>query len=164
MPTVVGATSSNPEAYTYLAESIKAWPDQIELSRWIRGAGFTRVAYRNLTAGVVAMHRGRKPVDPEVLASVTKRKASLTKRKAATNGAIGPRVNPSVSSAQPPNTLSASLGLGERLFASSGEKKFVADIEEALAKVEAGLFGEITFADDLADVTSRYLLDAGGKR
>jgi len=88
MPTVVGATSSNPEAYTYLAESIKAWPDQIELSRWIRGAGFTRVAYRNLTAGVVAMHRGRKPVDPEVLASVTKRKASLTKRKAASTGAV----------------------------------------------------------------------------
>lgn len=56
------------------------------------------------------------------------------------------------------------MGLGERLFASSGEKKFVADIEAALAHVEAGLFDEITFADDLADVTSRYLLDAGGKR
>lgn len=56
------------------------------------------------------------------------------------------------------------MGLGERLFASSGEKKFVADIEAALAQVEAGLFDEITFADDLADVTSRYLLDAGGKR
>jgi heptaprenyl diphosphate synthase len=60
--------------------------------------------------------------------------------------------------------LSASLGLGERLFASSGEKKFVTDIEDALAKVETGLFDEITFADDLADVTGRYLLDAGGKR
>lgn len=56
------------------------------------------------------------------------------------------------------------MGLGERLFASSGEKKFVADIEDALAQVEAGLFDEITFADDLADVTSRYLLNAGGKR
>jgi heptaprenyl diphosphate synthase len=73
-------------------------------------------------------------------------------------------VNPSVPSAHPTNTLSASLGLGERLFASSGEKKFVADIEDALAQVETGLFDEITFADDLADVTSRYLLDAGGKR
>jgi heptaprenyl diphosphate synthase len=73
-------------------------------------------------------------------------------------------VNPSIPSAHPINTLSASLGLGERLFASSGEKKFVADIEAALAQVEAGLFDEITFADDLADVTSRYLLDAGGKR
>jgi demethylmenaquinone methyltransferase/2-methoxy-6-polyprenyl-1,4-benzoquinol methylase len=61
MPTVVDATSSNPEAYSYLAESIADWPDQTTLSKWIRGAGFTRVAYRNLTAGVVALHRGHKP-------------------------------------------------------------------------------------------------------
>src|ERR1700712_5994887 len=61
MPMVVDATSSNPEAYTYLADSIREWPDQVTLSQWIRGAGFTRVAYRNLTAGVVALHRGHKP-------------------------------------------------------------------------------------------------------
>lgn len=61
MPTIVGAASSNPEAYTYLAESIREWPDQATLSQWIRGAGFTRVAHRNLTAGVVALHRGHKP-------------------------------------------------------------------------------------------------------
>jgi len=61
MPTIVGAASSNPEAYTYLADSIREWPDQVTLSQWIRGAGFTRVAYRNLTAGVVALHRGHKP-------------------------------------------------------------------------------------------------------
>jgi demethylmenaquinone methyltransferase/2-methoxy-6-polyprenyl-1,4-benzoquinol methylase len=76
MPTVVGRVSSNPDAYTYLAESIRAWPDQGELSQWIRGAGFTRVAYRNLTAGIVALHRGRKPVDSTVLASVAKRKGT----------------------------------------------------------------------------------------
>jgi demethylmenaquinone methyltransferase/2-methoxy-6-polyprenyl-1,4-benzoquinol methylase len=61
MPAIVDATSSNPEAYTYLADSIREWPDQVTLSQWIRGAGFTRVAYRNLTVGVVAMHRGHKP-------------------------------------------------------------------------------------------------------
>jgi demethylmenaquinone methyltransferase/2-methoxy-6-polyprenyl-1,4-benzoquinol methylase len=61
MPSIVGAASSNPEAYTYLADSIREWPDQVTLSQWIRGAGFTRVAYRNLTAGVVALHRGHKP-------------------------------------------------------------------------------------------------------
>lgn len=61
MPAVVGATSSNPEAYTYLATSISDWPDQAILSQWIRGAGFTRVGHRNLTAGIVALHRGRKP-------------------------------------------------------------------------------------------------------
>ena len=61
MPAVVGAVSSNSEAYTYLNESIQEWPDQVTLSQWIRGAGFTRVAYRNLSAGVVALHRGHKP-------------------------------------------------------------------------------------------------------
>jgi demethylmenaquinone methyltransferase/2-methoxy-6-polyprenyl-1,4-benzoquinol methylase len=75
-PTIVKITSSNPEAYDYLAQSINEWPDQGELSQWIRGAGFTRVAYRNLTTGVVAMHRGRKPIDKQVLASVAKRKTN----------------------------------------------------------------------------------------
>ncbi|MCU1508908.1 MAG: ubiE [Glaciihabitans sp.] len=78
MPAVVGATSSNPAAYTYLAQSIQAWPDQGQLSQWIRGSGFIRVAYRNLTAGVVALHRGRKPVDAAVLASVAKRKGKAS--------------------------------------------------------------------------------------
>jgi demethylmenaquinone methyltransferase / 2-methoxy-6-polyprenyl-1,4-benzoquinol methylase len=62
MPRVVGVASSNPEAYQYLAESISDWPDQMTLSQWLRGAGFTRVAYRNLTSGVVALHRGHKPL------------------------------------------------------------------------------------------------------
>ena len=79
MPLIVDRTSSNPEAYTYLAQSIREWPDQGELSQWIRGAGFIRVAYRNLTAGVVALHRGRKPVDVTVLASVAKRKGNATR-------------------------------------------------------------------------------------
>lgn len=78
MPTITDRISSNPAAYSYLAESIQAWPDQGELSQWIRGAGFVRVAYRNLTAGVVALHRGRKPVDDAVLASVAKRKLNAT--------------------------------------------------------------------------------------
>jgi demethylmenaquinone methyltransferase/2-methoxy-6-polyprenyl-1,4-benzoquinol methylase len=79
MPIIVDRTSSNPAAYTYLAESIREWPDQGQLSQWIRGAGFIRVAYRNLTAGVVALHRGRKPVDATVLASVAKRKDNATR-------------------------------------------------------------------------------------
>ncbi|MHB1234238.1 MAG: bifunctional demethylmenaquinone methyltransferase/2-methoxy-6-polyprenyl-1,4-benzoquinol methylase UbiE [Microbacteriaceae bacterium] len=60
MPAVVDIASSNPEAYGYLADSIRQWPDQATLSQWLRTAGFTRVAYRNLTMGVVALHRGRK--------------------------------------------------------------------------------------------------------
>lgn len=62
------------------------------------------------------------------------------------------------------NTLSSSLGFGERLFATSEEKRFIDAIETGLEQVELGLIRETRFADNLADVTSRYLLDAGGKR
>lgn len=60
MPAVAELSSSNPEAYTYLAESIDEWPDQTTLSQWLRGAGFSRVAHRNLSQGIVALHRGFK--------------------------------------------------------------------------------------------------------
>lgn len=62
------------------------------------------------------------------------------------------------------STLSASLGLGEKLFASSDERRFAAAIEEGLERVEAGLLEAMEFADEIADVTSRYLIEAGGKR
>jgi demethylmenaquinone methyltransferase/2-methoxy-6-polyprenyl-1,4-benzoquinol methylase len=42
----------------YLAESIRAWPDQAGLATLLQGAGWTNVAWRNLTGGVVALHRG----------------------------------------------------------------------------------------------------------
>lgn len=61
MPALVKAASSNPDAYSYLAESIEDWPDQNTLCGWMREAGFADVAYRNLTAGIVALHRGHKP-------------------------------------------------------------------------------------------------------
>ncbi|MEV7529294.1 class I SAM-dependent methyltransferase [Agrococcus sediminis] len=63
LPGLAKAASSNPEAYRYLVESIASWPDQQTLSQWIRTAGFIRVAHRNLTLGVVALHRGRKPTE-----------------------------------------------------------------------------------------------------
>jgi heptaprenyl diphosphate synthase len=62
------------------------------------------------------------------------------------------------------NTLSSSLGLGEKLFASSEERHFAAAIEQGLDEVEAGLLTEMSFGDEIADVTTRYLLEAGGKR
>ncbi|WP_213815568.1 polyprenyl synthetase family protein [Glaciihabitans sp. dw_435] len=61
-------------------------------------------------------------------------------------------------------TLSASLGLGEKLFASSKERRFANALETGLDAVEVGLLREMSFTDNLADVTSRYLLEAGGKR
>ena len=69
----------------FRSDSIADWPDQGQLSQWIRGAGFIRVAYRNLTSGVVALHRGRKPVDAAVLASVAKRRRSATRKPAASS-------------------------------------------------------------------------------
>jgi demethylmenaquinone methyltransferase/2-methoxy-6-polyprenyl-1,4-benzoquinol methylase len=60
MPAVVRLVSSNAEAYDYLGESIAAWPQQAVLSGWLRDAGYDAVAYRNLTLGIVALHRGVK--------------------------------------------------------------------------------------------------------
>lgn len=57
LPAVARVVSSNPEAYVYLAESISAWPDQAGLARWLVAAGWRRVEWRNLTGGVVALHR-----------------------------------------------------------------------------------------------------------
>lgn len=62
MPTLVKASSSNDDAYDYLNESIRAWPDQRELAARIHAAGWADVQWRNLTAGVVALHRARKPL------------------------------------------------------------------------------------------------------
>ena len=61
LPRVAQAVSSNPEAYVYLAESIRAWPDQQGLARRIADAGWQQVRWRNLTGGIVALHSALKP-------------------------------------------------------------------------------------------------------
>jgi len=58
LPAIASKTSSNPDAYIYLAESIRAWPDQEELAVDIARAGWIGVEYRNLSGGIVALHRG----------------------------------------------------------------------------------------------------------
>ncbi len=60
LPSLARRVSSNPESYVYLAESIRAWPDQRELSRRVEAAGWDDVSWRNLTGGVVALHRAVK--------------------------------------------------------------------------------------------------------
>jgi demethylmenaquinone methyltransferase/2-methoxy-6-polyprenyl-1,4-benzoquinol methylase len=52
--------SKTPEAYTYLSESILAWPNQHELKLKIEKAGYTNVSFQNLTFGIVAVHKGIK--------------------------------------------------------------------------------------------------------
>ena len=61
LPAVARRVSSDPAAYEYLAESIRAWPDQAGLAAVLQRAGWERVAWRDLTGGIVALHRATRP-------------------------------------------------------------------------------------------------------
>ena len=60
LPAIAKKTSSNPDAYLYLAESIRAWPDQAALAESLKKAGWSNVSWKNLTFGVVAVHSATK--------------------------------------------------------------------------------------------------------
>jgi demethylmenaquinone methyltransferase/2-methoxy-6-polyprenyl-1,4-benzoquinol methylase len=61
LPAVARAVASNPDAYAYLAESIRAWPDQTGLAARIAASGpWQRIGWRNLTGGVVVLHRATR--------------------------------------------------------------------------------------------------------
>lgn len=60
LPKISALFSKSPEAYDYLAESIQAWPTQVQLVNDIHLAGFSDVKYRNLSLGIVAIHQGVK--------------------------------------------------------------------------------------------------------
>jgi demethylmenaquinone methyltransferase/2-methoxy-6-polyprenyl-1,4-benzoquinol methylase len=62
LPAVARQVSSDPAAYVYLAESIRAWPAQCDLATYLQRAGWSSVEWRDLTGGIVALHRGRRPV------------------------------------------------------------------------------------------------------
>jgi demethylmenaquinone methyltransferase/2-methoxy-6-polyprenyl-1,4-benzoquinol methylase len=61
LPPVARTVSKEPDAYVYLAESIREWPGQRELGLMVKHAGWEKVAFRNLTGGVVALHRASRP-------------------------------------------------------------------------------------------------------
>ena len=61
LPAVARAVSSSPDAYVYLAESIRAWPDQAGLAARLQQAGWKQVEWRDLSGGIVALHRAVKP-------------------------------------------------------------------------------------------------------
>ncbi|MGH3840644.1 MAG: demethylmenaquinone methyltransferase [Pseudonocardiaceae bacterium] len=62
LPVVARKVSSSPEAYVYLAESIRAWPAQEALARRVAAAGWIDVAWRDLSGGIVALHQAVKPL------------------------------------------------------------------------------------------------------
>jgi demethylmenaquinone methyltransferase/2-methoxy-6-polyprenyl-1,4-benzoquinol methylase len=63
LPVLANRVSSNPDAYRYLAESIRAWPVQQELAADIADSGWGSVQWRNFTGGIVSIHRAVAPKD-----------------------------------------------------------------------------------------------------
>ncbi|WP_257160610.1 demethylmenaquinone methyltransferase [Corynebacterium cystitidis] len=61
LPVIAKVVSSNAPAYEYLAESIRAWPDQEGLAAEINANGWQDCGWQNLTFGIVAMHAATKP-------------------------------------------------------------------------------------------------------
>ncbi len=61
LPPVARGVSSSPDAYVYLAESIRAWPDQPALAHLVSASGWDRVRWRNLSGGIVALHTATRP-------------------------------------------------------------------------------------------------------
>lgn len=60
LPKVARVVATNPEAYEYLADSIRSWPDQEELARVINASGWRNCGWQNLTGGIVALHSAVK--------------------------------------------------------------------------------------------------------
>ena len=61
LPKVARLVTKDRGSYDYLAESIRSWPDQAALGRLMLDAGWKPVKYRNVSGGVVALHRGTRP-------------------------------------------------------------------------------------------------------
>jgi demethylmenaquinone methyltransferase/2-methoxy-6-polyprenyl-1,4-benzoquinol methylase len=61
LPRISALVSKTPEAYSYLAESIDAWPNQAALAQLLEKVGYQSVQFRNQTLGIVAIHSGTKP-------------------------------------------------------------------------------------------------------
>jgi demethylmenaquinone methyltransferase / 2-methoxy-6-polyprenyl-1,4-benzoquinol methylase len=55
---LLGALSSNPEAYSYLPESVRSFPSPSGLAEKMDAAGFERIRYTVLAGGIIAIHSG----------------------------------------------------------------------------------------------------------
>jgi demethylmenaquinone methyltransferase/2-methoxy-6-polyprenyl-1,4-benzoquinol methylase len=60
LPAIAKKTSSNPDAYVYLADSIRAWPNQKDFAAQIKNSNWSNVKWKNLTGGIVALHKAEK--------------------------------------------------------------------------------------------------------
>jgi demethylmenaquinone methyltransferase/2-methoxy-6-polyprenyl-1,4-benzoquinol methylase len=58
VPWIGQIVTRDRDAYRYLVESIRRFPPQEDLAALMRGAGFERVSFRNLSGGIVAIHSG----------------------------------------------------------------------------------------------------------
>ena len=89
LPRVARLAGTNSEAYDYLNESIRDWPDQKALAAWIREAGWIDVAHRDLSLGIVALHRATKPkaMAPDSAPKPAPRAKRATKPKTRAAGA-----------------------------------------------------------------------------
>ncbi len=109
LPRIAGAINREAAgAYRYLNESIEQWPDQDELAAWLREAGFERVAYRNLTFGIVALHRGFVPREaPAKPAAAAAKKPAAKKPAASKPAASKPAAAKKPATAKPADAKSA---------------------------------------------------------
>jgi len=71
IPALGAAVAGAPEAYRYLVESIRRFPDQAEFGRWLQEAGFDGVHWENLSFGIACMHLARRPAFAGAAASST---------------------------------------------------------------------------------------------
>lgn len=60
LPRIGGWISGSPDAYTYLPESVRKFPEAPELAQQMREAGFQNVSYQRMTGGIVAVHLGER--------------------------------------------------------------------------------------------------------
>ena len=58
---IISRLSTNAPAYSYLSDSILDWPDQRGLAVMMESAGWTNIQWRNVTGGIVALHRAIRP-------------------------------------------------------------------------------------------------------
>ncbi|MBL3688051.1 ubiquinone/menaquinone biosynthesis methyltransferase [Leucobacter zeae] len=150
LPRIAGAINRDAAAaYHYLNESIEAWPDQAELARWMRGAGFERVAHRNLTFGIVALHRGfvgRRAPEPAKTEPAKDDAAKAVAGKPAAEpvaepGPAAPKSQPdsqSKSASQPkPKSKSASKPKPKPKPKSASQPKSAETAEKSVAKQPA---------------------------